>query len=363
MNKKNIIILTMAMLLIAIPLFSSTASASSLLNYNVSISTSGEGQLYWTYGKNMEFFLCNGNDSYNNNCRVRSDVNYKFSRLIDRNIVPKAKKGWYFYGFTNRVGEKVSYKTHNITVLRVTVKGVYFYDYVLSYDNPQYTNYTPKRYEELVKNYLKVTYGTSRYRTLFTTKMYQLPKKNADLIGKFKAKKTWELKKINNIIKSVNDDSFTLPSPFKTLSSLTYKSSNSKVIAISKGTNHAKIEGEGKATITVSAPETNTLLQTTGEFAVYVYPKKVSLTSVAKQSKYIHLKWSTDLKSSGYQIQLSPNSAMLGCYKKTITSAKTYTTKVTRNKKIDYHYARIRPYKNSCGEKLYGPWSSVKKIK
>lgn len=365
MNKKIIFALTIALLLMAIPLSSAAASAKSsgLLNYNISVTTTGQGELYWTYGKNMEFFLCNGDDSYNQNCKIKSSTNYEFSRLIERGIVPKANNGWYFTGFYNRVGGKLNPDTYNIDVLRVTVKGLYYYDYVLSSDNPKYNHYSKKKYEDMVKGYLKSAYGTTRYKKLFTTKMYQFPNKDSDVYGKFRAKELVEFKRIDDMTKSIGDSSFSLPSPYTSIDRLTFKSSNSKVISINKGTNIATVKGQGKATITVSAPETDTTLPSTTKYVIRIYPVKVELGSAAKSSKEIKLKWATDLKSSGYELQLSTKPAMAEAYKKTITSAKTSSTVVTLTKKANYNYARIRAYKKSSGEKLYGPWSSVIKIK
>lgn len=364
MNKKIIFALAMALLLIAIPLSSVSASAkaSSLLNYNISVTTTGQGDLYWTHGKNMEFFLCNGDDSYNQNCKIKNKTNYKFSRLIERGIVPKAADGWYFDGFYTRVGSKLNPDVYNIDVLRITVKGLYYYDYVLSLDNPKYKHYSKKRYEDMIKAYLKSAYGTTRCKKLFTTKMYQFTAKDSEIYSKFKAKVPRDFKTINDMIKTIGDSPFPLSSPDSAIEGLKFKSSNSRVISIKKNTSIATVKGEGKATITISAPEADTTLASTVKYVIRVYPVKVDLISATKSLKDVKIKWETDLKSSGYELQLSAKSAMTDIYNKTITSGKTSTTKVSLTKKADYGYVRIRAYKKSAGEKLYGPWSSVTKI-
>ncbi|MGF6375707.1 hypothetical protein M2140_000756 [Clostridiales Family XIII bacterium PM5-7] len=365
MNKKLIFALTMVLLLMMIPLSSAQASAKSsqLLNYHISVTTSGQGELYWTHGKNMEFFLCNGNDSYNQNCLIKNGKDYTFSRLIERGIVPKPSDDWYFDGFYNRSGGKLNPDVYNIDILRVTVDGLYYYDYVLSLDNAKYKHYSKKKYEDTVKAYLKTAYGTTRYKKLFTTKLYQFQNKTVDVYGKFKPKQPVKLKQIGDLRKNIGDDVFLIPSPNSSIKELTYKSSNRNVISIKKGTDIATIKGQGKTTITVSIPETETTLATVSKFVIRVYPLKMNLISASASTKSYTFKWKSDLNSSGYELQYSPNANMTNFAKKSITSAKASTTKITATKKIRYTYARIRSYKKSGGETLYSPWSNIIKIK
>ena len=107
MNRKLWSVVAVVLLAAVIPVSSWALSMpKDLLTYTVSVTSSGSGQLYWNYGKNMEFFLCNGSDAYNQNCRIKKSESYKFTTLIDRGIVPKADDGWFFDGFYDKSGAR-----------------------------------------------------------------------------------------------------------------------------------------------------------------------------------------------------------------------------------------------------------------
>lgn len=94
-------------------------------------------------------------------------------------------------------------------------------------------------------------------------------------------------------------------------------------------------------------------------------PKKVSLTSVKKQSKSPRkavLKWKKAANATGYQIYMKTGKK--GKYKllKTIKKKSTtsYTTK--KLKKNTKYYFKIRSYKTISGTTAYGKYSKVKSI-
>lgn len=90
--------------------------------------------------------------------------------------------------------------------------------------------------------------------------------------------------------------------------------------------------------------------------------KKLNTPSVKKaSSKYVKITWNNIPGESGYQIARSKNKTKNFAVVKTVSS-KYKTVKVKATKKKTYYY-KIRAYKTVNGEKVYGPWSSVKKYK
>ena len=92
---------------------------------------------------------------------------------------------------------------------------------------------------------------------------------------------------------------------------------------------------------------------------VKVSPKKQSVKSAkVVKGKKLTVKWAKDKMASGYQVQISMDKK----FKKNVKSKKlpktSYTfTKLKMGKK---YYVRLRSYKKSGKETLYGAWSKVK---
>lgn len=74
----------------------------------------------------------------------------------------------------------------------------------------------------------------------------------------------------------------------------------------------------------------------------------------------IYLKWKKVAGAKGYQLQYATSKKFKA--KKTKSTTKTkYTVKKLKKKKT--YYVRVRAYTISNGKKVYGKWSSVKKVK
>ena len=145
---------------------------------------------------------------------------------------------------------------------------------------------------------------------------------------------------------------------------LTYKSSNTKVAAVSAvGT--VTIKGTGKATITITAAATSNYKAATKKITITVNPKKAALTKVSSpKAGTLKASWKKDTKASGYQVVIAQNSKFTKG-KKTAAVTKNSTTSKTfsKLKKKKTYYVKVRAYKTAGKTKLYGAYSSVKKVK
>lgn len=146
--------------------------------------------------------------------------------------------------------------------------------------------------------------------------------------------------------------------PFKinvaSKSKLSFISSNPKIADVDKNTGTVTIKGTGVAVVNV----------TTGKHfvkvTVKVSPKKQSLKSVktAKGRKLI-IKWAKDKNAAGYQVQISMDKNFKKISKQKNVTRNSYTA--ARLKAGKKYYVRVRSYKKSGMETLYGAWSKVKR--
>ena len=108
-------------------------------------------------------------------------------------------------------------------------------------------------------------------------------------------------------------------------------------------------------------------VQTTGKQQVNLVdkiriPSKVVLKSVKNvKGRRVLLKWKRVKNVKGYQISYSTNKKFKRSTKIKYTIKTTFTVKKMKKKKI--YYVRIRAYTILNGKKVYGKWSSAKKIK
>ncbi len=145
--------------------------------------------------------------------------------------------------------------------------------------------------------------------------------------------------------------------PFKISASstdkMTFTSSNPKIAAVDKITGKVTVKNTGIAIITINAG--NAIQKVT----VKVKPKKPSVKSTKTvKGKKLTVKWSKDKTASGYQVQISTDKK----FKKNVKAKKLAKTSYTfkKLKKGKKYYVRLRSYKKSGKETLYGTWSKVK---
>lgn len=137
---------------------------------------------------------------------------------------------------------------------------------------------------------------------------------------------------------------------------VTWKSSNSKVASVnSKG----KVKGKTYGTTTVTATFMAGAKQKTLKCKVTVGPSKVKNFKVSGGKK-LKAKWKKSSGADGYEIYFS--SSEKGKYKKLASVSSGSKTSYSKKMSAKTYYVKIRPYKKSGNQKLYGAFSAVKKV-
>lgn len=94
-------------------------------------------------------------------------------------------------------------------------------------------------------------------------------------------------------------------------------------------------------------------------------PKKVTVSKVSNvKGKKLKVKWKKVSGANGYQIVIATNKKFTSG-KKTVTvkNGKTTSKTISKLKKKKTYYVKVRAYKNANGQKVWGAYSSVKKVK
>ena len=88
---------------------------------------------------------------------------------------------------------------------------------------------------------------------------------------------------------------------------------------------------------------------------------KITMWKITQKGKgKVKVIWKKVIGSSGYQVQYSLNKKMRAAKLKKCKAA-SLTIKKLKKKKT--YYVRVRAYKYVNGKKVYGKWSSIKKVK
>ncbi len=134
---------------------------------------------------------------------------------------------------------------------------------------------------------------------------------------------------------------------------MTFTSSSPKIASVNKDTGKVTVKNTGIAVITIKAGKDSE------KVTIKVTPKKQSVKSAkAAKGKKLTVKWVKDKRASGYQVQISTDKE----FKKNVQVRKLSKTSCTfkKLKKGKRYYVRIRSYKKSGKETLYGAWSKRK---
>ena len=168
---------------------------------------------------------------------------------------------------------------------------------------------------------------------------------------------------------SLKKQTFSLNASAKGNAKLTYKSANSGKISVDKnGKVTVKAGYVGKATITITAAETDTYKKATKKITVIVNPGPVKLKA-AKNSKKgkVTLKWTktASSKATGYEVVVA-SGKLIG--KKTIKTvkvknARTLSKTIGKLTKGKTYYFAVRTYHADGAARYYSEWSNIKSVK
>lgn len=163
--------------------------------------------------------------------------------------------------------------------------------------------------------------------------------------------------------KTYGSGAFSLGATAASGGKLSYKSSDTKVAAVSSD-GRVTLKGPGRATITITAAATASYNGATKRVTITVKPKKTTGLKVKKGKKRMTVSWKRDKKATGYQLTYAQNKKFKKG-RKNITISKNKTTKKTvkKLKAKKTYYVKVRAYKSVGKTKLYGAYSGVKKVK
>lgn len=140
---------------------------------------------------------------------------------------------------------------------------------------------------------------------------------------------------------------------------LTYSSGNKRVATVDEW-GRVYIQGPGTAVITVRAAGTNIKKSV----KITVAPRKASLAAVTAGKGTLRVSWHRNTKATGYQAKIASNSGFTKNTKSfTAASNKTVSRTFTKLKRNTTYYVKVRAYKTVGTEKIYGSYSTVKKIR
>ena len=144
---------------------------------------------------------------------------------------------------------------------------------------------------------------------------------------------------------------------------LSYKTENSRVAAVSSA-GKVTVKGTGRTSIIITAAATANYNAASKVVTINVTPKKVAKLKVKAGKKAMTVTWKKDTKASGYQITYGKNKKVTKAKKNvTITRSKTTKKTIKKLKSKKTYYVKVRAFKKVGKLKLYGSYSSVKKVK
>lgn len=137
---------------------------------------------------------------------------------------------------------------------------------------------------------------------------------------------------------------------------VTWKSSNKKVATVNS---NGKVKGKAYGTATISATFIGGSSKKTLKCKVTVGSSKVKNFKVSGGKK-VKVKWKKSSDANGYEIQYATTKD--GKYKKLSVISKGSTTSYSKKLSSGTYYVKMRSYKLSGKKKLYGSFTSAKKV-
>ncbi|SHO50871.1 family 16 glycosylhydrolase [Anaerocolumna xylanovorans] len=166
---------------------------------------------------------------------------------------------------------------------------------------------------------------------------------------------------VGNVSTVYGSAAFTLTAKAK--GTITYKSSNPKVVAVDSKSGRVVIKGTGKATITVTADGSGNYKAGVKKITVTVTPKKATVTSLKSgRANSLTVAWAKDTRAAGYEIQYSTGRDFSNAKTVTVSKNVATTKTISKLKGGKTYYVRVRAYTKSGTAILTGSWSAAKKV-
>lgn len=360
--QKKTFVLFIALITIVLVGFDNVSAAS--LSHDAKFSISGDGELYFSVGPRLEACHIDSHKEFSSACRITSGKTYSLPSLVDRGIIVQPGDKALFEGFFDSSGRKIALKAIKMDILRVKVGGTYVYTHYPAFGDVPATMVTKPLYGEMVKKYVKALYNTSRYSVMGQETVYTLPKKSLSITVRFREKEVPKLGLPDTIKKTFGDADFSVVKSVPDGISVKCSSSSSKVLSVAKASGLAAIKGTGIAKVTVATPDTDLYQSSQQRIKVYIHPAKLTgLSAVKKSPDSVIVNWNSSSGCSGYEIEFSPTSSfsrVIARGKSAKASSESKTFKIPKEEYKSCRYVRVRGYKKSCGEVLYGEYSRVK---
>ena len=206
------------------------------------------------------------------------------------------------------------------------------------------------------------TYDSKTRKELAGSSSYTIIKKEEK--KETQVQKTQTIKAASSVKKAVNSKVFSLKASTNGNGALSHTSSNPKVASVSRSGN-VTVKSIGTAKITIKAAATSTYKAATKTVSVTVTPKKASLVKVsAAGAKKVKLSWKKDKTVSGYRIAYSYSKNFKSSVKTVMVKKNTkIAATLTKLKKGNTLYVKVRAYKTVGGKRIYGSYSTPKKVK
>ena len=177
------------------------------------------------------------------------------------------------------------------------------------------------------------------------------------------AKANQSINGADTFTKAYGSKPFTLNATTTGNGQLSYRSSNPKIATVSS-TGKVTIKNTGNVQIVITAAATENYNAASKTVTITINPKKAAGLKAKAGKKRMSVSWKKDTRASGYQITYAQNKKFTKG-KKNVTVSKNKTTKKTvkKLKSKKTYYVKVRAYKKAGSQKLYGAYSSVKKVK
>lgn len=178
-----------------------------------------------------------------------------------------------------------------------------------------------------------------------------------------KAKKTQEIQ-ASDITKNYGQKAFSINAVRKTGDGEISYSSSNKSVATINADGIVTMKGYGKTTITIQLSGTTSYRECKKEITLTVKPAKVtSVNAKASGKGAILVSWKKDKNATGYEIAYSTKKDFKSDTKKLLVKKNSVSSKKVLNCKSGKTiYVKVRSYKTVDGKKIYGAYSTVKKI-